>query len=99
MKKYWTILGILVLVSALVSCQRDDKQYTSFMKDAAGYHVLSDGDVDLDKQFPVWADQLGSEPMEVDPCDPNGYNQVEGKSTFMQMFSPLLIGRASSSSI
>ena len=69
------------------------------MKDAAGYHVLSDADVDLDKQFPVWADQLGSEPMEVDPCDPNGYNQVEGKSTFMQMFSPLLIGRASSSSI
>jgi acetyl esterase/lipase len=60
------------------------------VKDAAGYHVISDGDVDLDNQYPVWADQLGNVPPDVDPCDPEGYNQVEGKSTFMQMFSPLM---------
>lgn len=72
------------------SCQADKKDYTSFVKDAAGYHVISDGDVDLDKQYPVWAEQLGNIPSDVDPSDPEGYNQVEGKSTFMQMFSPLM---------
>jgi hypothetical protein len=74
----------------LGSCQADKKEYTSFLKDAAGYHVLSDGEVNVDKQFPIWEAQLGKEPMDVDPCDPNGYNQVEGKSTLMQMFSPLM---------
>lgn len=80
----------MALILALVSCQRDKVDYTSFVKDAHGFHVLSDGDVDLDKQFDVWADQLGSEPSDVDPSDPNGYNQVEGKTTFMQLFSPLM---------
>ena len=82
------LVSILALV--LASCQADKKDYTSFVKDAAGYHVISDGDVDLDNQYPVWADQLGNVPSDVDPCDPEGYNQVEGKSTFMQMFSPLM---------
>ena len=77
-------------VLAMVACQRDDKAYTSFVKDAAGYHVISAGEVDLDRQFDTWAAQFADEPMAVDPCDPNGYNQVEGKSTFMQMFSPLM---------
>ena len=72
------------------SCQVDKKDYTSFVKDAAGYHVISDGDVNLDKQFSVWSDQLGNTPSDVDPCDPDGYNQVEGKSTLMQIFSPLM---------
>lgn len=90
MKKYWYIFSTLVLVLALASCQRDEKQYTSFVKDAAGYHVLSDGEVALDRQFPVWEATMGNQPMDEDPCDPNGYNQVEGKSTFMQMFSPLM---------
>jgi hypothetical protein len=80
----------LAIALAFASCQADKKDYTSFVKDAAGYHVISNGDIDLDKQYPVWADQLGKMPSDVDPCDPNGYNQVEGKSTFMQMFSPLM---------
>ena len=85
------IFGLLSLsIWMLGSCQADKKEYTSFLKDAAGYHVLSDGEVNVDKQFPIWEDQLGKEPMDVDPCDPDGYNQVEGKSTLMQMFSPLM---------
>lgn len=90
MKKTIYILGVMTLVLATASCQRDEKSYTSFVKDAAGYHVISAGDVDLDRQFDTWAAQFADEPMAVDPCDPNGYNQVEGKSTFMQMFSPLM---------
>lgn len=89
MKKL-SILSAMALILALVSCQRDKVDYTSFVKDAHGFHVLSDGEVDLDKQFDTWADQLGSEPSDVDPSDPNGYNQVEGKTTFMQLFSPLM---------
>ena len=81
MKRNIFIVSILVL--AFVSCQVDKKDYTSFVKDAAGYHVISDGEVNLDNQFPVWADQMGNVPPDVDPCDPDGYNQVEGKSTFM----------------
>ena len=88
MKRNIFLVSILVL--AFVSCQVDKKDYTSFVKDAAGYHVISDGEVNLDNQFPVWADQMGNVPSDVDPCDPDGYNQVEGKSTFMQMFSPLM---------
>ena len=85
------IFGLLSLtIWMLGSCQADKKEYTSFLKDAAGYHVLSDGEVKVDKQFPIWADQLGKEPMDVDPCNPDDYNQVEGKSTLMQMFSPLM---------
>jgi len=85
------IFGLLSLtIWMLGSCQADKKEYTSFLKDAAGYHVLSDGEVNVDKQFPIWEAQLGKEPMDVDPCDPDGYNQVEGKSTLMQMFSPLM---------
>lgn len=81
---------ILFGTLCFISCQVDQKDYTSFVKDAAGYHVISNGEVDLDKQYSVWAEQLGNEPSDVDPSDPNGYNQVEGKSTFMQMFSPLM---------
>lgn len=80
----------MALVLALVSCQRDKVDDTSFIKDAHGFHILNDGEVDLDKEFDIWADQLGREPSDVDPCDPNGYNQVEGKTTFMQLFSPLM---------
>jgi alpha-beta hydrolase superfamily lysophospholipase len=90
MKHYTFIFTTAVVALVLAGCQVDKKDYTSFVKDAAGYHVISDGDVDLDNQFPVWADQIGNIPSDVDPCDPNGYNQVEGKSTFMQMFSPLM---------
>lgn len=90
MKRYTYLFSILAIALAFASCQADKKDYTSFVKDAAGYHVISNGDIDLDKQYPVWADQLGNMPSDVDPCDPNGYNQVEGKSTFMQMFSPLM---------
>ena len=93
MKHYTHIILVCALCLVAVyfsSCQVDKKDYTSFVKDAAGYHVISDGDVDLDKQYSVWADQLGNEPSDVDPSDPDGYNQVEGKSTFMQMFSPLM---------
>jgi hypothetical protein len=90
MKRYTYLFSILAIALAFASCQADKKDYTSFVKDAAGYHVISNGDIDLDKQYPVWADQLGKMPSDVDPCDPNGYNQVEGKSTFMQMFSPLM---------
>lgn len=90
MKRYTYLFSILAIALAFASCQADKKDYTSFIKDAAGYHVISNGDIDLDKQYPVWADQLGKMPSDVDPCDPNGYNQVEGKSTFMQMFSPLM---------
>ncbi len=83
-------LSLFILAIAFASCQVDKKDYTSFVKDAAGYHVISSGDVDIDQQYSVWAEQLGSTPSDVDPSDPNGYNQVEGKSTFMQMFSPLM---------
>lgn len=89
MKKYSLFIGALALTIGLSSCQRDKVAYTSF-RDAAGYHVLSSGECDLDKQFPYWAEQLGNDPSPVDSSDPNGYNQVEGKSTFMQMFSPLM---------
>ena len=90
-KSYIFILCTLYFVPMYFSsCQVDKKDYTSFVKDAAGYHVISNGEVDLDNQYPIWADQLGNIPPDVDPCDPDGYNQVEGKSTFMQMFSPLM---------
>lgn len=89
--KQTKLFGILsLIVWVLVACQADKKEYTSFLKDAAGYHVLSAGEINMDKQFAVWEDQLGNAPMDVDPCDPDGYNQVEGKSTLMQMFSPLM---------
>ena len=88
MRRNIYLVSILVLVFA--SCQVDRKDCSSFVKDAAGYHVISEGDVDLDKQYSVWADQLGNIPSDVDPCDPDDYNQVEGKSTLMQMFSPLM---------
>lgn len=90
MRNYRLIYCAMVMILTFSSCQRDKMSYTSFEKDAAGYHVISSGDVDLDKQFDVWADQLGNVPSDVDPSDPDGYNQVEGKSTFMQMFSPLM---------
>lgn len=79
----------MALAVAMASCQRDKVDYTSFV-DAGGYHVLSSGEIDLDQQFATWADQLGNEPSAVDPSDPEGYNQVEGKTTFMQLFSPLM---------
>lgn len=87
MKRYF--LSAMALMMLLASCQRDKIDYTSFV-DAGGYHVISAGEIDLDKQFDTWADQIGNEPSTVDPSDPDGYNQVEGKSTFMQMFSPLM---------
>ena len=61
------IFAICILALALASCQADKKDYTSFVKDAAGYHVISAGEVNLDNQFPVWADQLGNTPSDVDP--------------------------------
>ena len=52
MKRNIFLVSILVL--AFVSCQVDKKDYTSFVKDAAGYHVISDGEVNLDNQFPPY---------------------------------------------
>lgn len=80
----------MALIMALSSCQKDKVDYTTFVKDAAGYHVISSGEVDLDQQFDIWADQLGNVPSDVDPSDPDGYNQIEGRTTFMQLFSPLM---------
>lgn len=70
----------------LASCQRDEVTFTSFN----GFTVTGESTINIDKQLPVWADQIGDVPDATDPSDPNGYNQVEGKSTFMQMFSPLI---------
>ncbi len=77
---------IFFLAVVLVSCQRDEVTFTSFN----GFTVTSESTINMDKQFPIWADQIGDVPDATDPSDPNGYNQVEGKSTFMQMFSPLI---------
>lgn len=81
------IYFILVLALVLLtSCQRDEVTFTSFN----GFSVTDESVIEMDKQFLIWADQIGDVSDATDPSDPEGYNQVEGKSTFMQMFSPLI---------
>lgn len=85
MIRRYNALFLLALI-AFVSCQRDEVTFTSFN----GFDVTGESILEIDKQLPFWADQIGDIPDATDPSDPNGYNQVEGKSTFMQMFSPLI---------